>query len=92
MKNEVFFDISSKVEEITGVKISGRTEAATDAKYILITALSTLGYSNTEIAEAMGLTRQGVGYLKNCFRTRWELKRNCQEVVKWLESNYLSSK
>ena len=92
MKNEIFLDISSKVEEITGVKISGRTEAATDAKYILITALSELGYSNAEIAAAMGLTRQGVGYLKNCFRTRWELKRNCKEVIKYLESNYLSSK
>ena len=92
MKVEVFLDLKSKVEEITGVKVNGRTEAATDAKYILIIALSELGYSNTEIAAAMGLSRQGVGYIKSSFRNRWEIKSNCKEIGKYLESNYLTKK
>ena len=95
MMESIFNEVLQKVAEVTGADVlKGKSEASSDARYVLITALSKLGYSNAEVAEAMGMTRQGVGYLKNSYRRdgRWELVRNCQDIVKWVESEYLNIK
>ena len=95
MKESIFNEVLQKVAEVTGADVlNGKSEASSDARYVLITALSKLGYSNAEVATAMGMTRQGVGYLRNSYRRhgRWELVRYCQAIVKWVESEYLSVK
>lgn len=98
LKREFFDEVSEKVTDVTGVELCkmliSHSEECTDAKYILVKALSKIGFSDTDISMQIGCTRQAVGYIKNNYKKsdKWILSNHWQIVSKWIESKYLMSK
>lgn len=93
---EIFEDILSAVSDVTGIKradiISCRSEAATDARYILVRYLSKI-MPCTIIAAILGRTRQGIhSILARDKGDSWLIATNWKAVVKLLESKYFISK
>lgn len=95
-KENLFTQVSEKVSEITGIEIpqmlSSTTEECTDARYLLIRALTALSFTDIDIARHIGRTRQAVGYLRSRYKRskKWTLANDWKIIVKWLENNYLN--
>lgn len=95
MKQNLFVQVSEKISETTGIAIpdmlSSTTEECTDARYLLIRALTALSFTDIDIARHIGRTRQAVGYLRNKYKRskKWTLANDWKIIGKWLESNYL---
>jgi len=98
MKTKFFNEILQKVADVTGLDrekiLYGKCEESTDARYILIHALYKVGMSLLDIANLTCRTRQAVGYLMNNYKKsqKWMLENDLKSVLKWVESNYFSSK
>lgn len=98
MKNEdIFEEVMSVVSDVTGMSerdiLTSRTEEATDSRYLLVRALSKLGFTDTELASTLGCTRQAVGYLRNRYKKsgKWVLENGWKSISKWVENRYLDS-
>lgn len=98
MKQNLFTQVSEKVSETTGIAIadmlSSVTEECTDARYLLIRALTALSFTDIDIARHIGRTRQAVGYLRSKYKRskKWTLANDWKTISKWIENNYLQSK
>lgn len=96
MKQNLFTQVSEKVSETTGIAISDMLssvrEECTDARYLLIRALTALSFTDIDIARHIGRTRQAVGYLRNRYKRskKWTLANDWKTICKWLENNYLN--
>lgn len=94
--NEVVKIVSEHTGSDTKLMIKDKHEEFVNYRVILINALSKVGYSDTEIANKLGLTRQGVNWLKNKLSTRTNrnivLSSIWQNIVKELASNQFISK
>jgi hypothetical protein len=87
MKTKLFNEILSKVSEVTEIDkeeiLKSNKEECTDARYILIQLLFKMGFTDTEVSERMGCSRQSVNYAKNHFEERlgkWSVRTNYQEL------------
>ena len=95
MKQNLFIQVSEKVSETTGITIpdmlTSTKEECTDARYLLIRALTSLSFTDIDIAAHIGRTRQAVGYLRNNYKKskKWTLENDWKTIRKWLENNYL---
>lgn len=98
MKQNLFTQISEKVSETTGINIpemlSSTREECTDARYLLIRALTSLDFTDADIARHIGRTRQSVSYLRNNYKRcqKWTIANDWQTIRKWIVNNYLESK
>ena len=98
MKQNLFTQVSEKVSETTGIAIadmlSSVTEECTDARYLLIRALTALSFTDIDIARHIGRTRQAVGYLRSRYKRsrKWTIENDWKTIRKWIENNYLQSK
>jgi hypothetical protein len=99
MKKENLFSlVSEKVSEVTGIGIpqmlSSTTEECTDARYLLIRALSALDFTDIDIARHIGRSRQAVGYLRSKYKKsrKWTIANDWQSLRKWIENTFLNSK
>lgn len=97
-KENLFTQVSEKVSEITGIGIpqmlSSTTEECTDARYLLIRALSALDFTDIDIARHIGRSRQAVGYLRSKYKKsrKWTIANDWQSLRKWIENTFLNSK
>ena len=97
-KSEIYSDVLKKVMEITELRCSellhSQCETGTDARYLLVMSLSKLGFTDIEIGELIGKTRQSVGYLRHNYKKsdKWMLANQWKELRKWIESNYFICK
>lgn len=92
MKDSIFNEVLEKVSEVTGIErttiIHSNKEEATDARYILIKVLVSMGFTESEISEKLGCKRQAVNYAKNHFDDRlykWSFRVNygeCKKIIK----------
>ena len=89
MKDSIFNEVLEKVSEVTGIErttiIHSNKEESTDARYILIKVLVSMGFTESEISEKLGCKRQAVKYAKNHFDDRlyiWSFRVNYGEVKK----------
>ena len=87
MKTELFNEILSKVSEVTELQpeeiLKSNKEECTDGRYILIQLLFKMGFTDTEVSERMGCSRQSINYAKNHFEGRlgkWSVRTNYREV------------
>ena len=94
MKPKVLYDATlSMVCELTELTsddvLHCKNEVCTDARCVLVACLSRY-LTDTQIASLMGLTRQGVCYLRHSFeysrRYRWSVGVNAKEIGKELAS------
>lgn len=99
MKKENLFSlVSEKVSEVTGIGIpqmlSSTTEECTDARYLLIRALTALDFTDIDIARHIGRSRQAVGYLRSKYKKsrKWTIANDWQSLRKWIENTFLNSK
>ncbi len=99
MKKEIIFSqVSAFVSETTGIPVphmlSSTTEECTDARFLLVRALSTLSLTDTDIAHCIGRTRQAVGYLRSSYKRarKWTIENDWKTIRKWLENQYFQSK
>jgi hypothetical protein len=98
MKESLFFQISAFVAQTTGIPVSqmlsSTTEECTDARYLLVRALSAIDFTDADIARHIGRTRQAVGYLRHNYKRsrKWTIANAWKTIVKWMESNYLQCK
>lgn len=98
MKQNLFTQVSEKVSETTGIAIadmlSSVTEECTDARYLLIRALTALSFTDIDIARHIGRTRQAVGYLRSRYKRsrKWTIENDWKTIRKWIENNFLQSK
>lgn len=91
----IFEKVVEIVSEHTGAEpeliLKDRHEEYVSYRIILINALSKLGFSDTNIACRLGLTRQGVNWLKSKLDNRIKHNRILssiwQEISKSLASN-----
>ena len=96
-KENLFTQVSEKVSEITGIEISqmlsSTTEECTDARYLLIRALTVLNFTDIEIARCIGRTRQAVGYLRARYKrsNKWTIRNDWRIISNWLSENYLAN-
>lgn len=96
MKQNLFTQVSEKVSETTGISIpdmlTSVSEECTDARYLLIRALTALSFTDIDIARHIGRTRQAVGYLRSKYKRskKWTLANDWKTISKWIESNYLN--
>lgn len=97
-KENLFSQVSEKVSEVTGIGIpqmlSSTTEECTDARYLLIRALSALDFTDIDIARHIGRSRQAVGYLRSKYKKsrKWTIANDWQSLRKWIENTFLNSK
>ncbi len=97
---KIFQKVVEIVSEHTGAQVeqikSDKHEEFVNYRIILINALSKVGFSDSKIACKIGMTRQGVNFLKSKLDCR--LKHNrvlssiWQEISKELASNQFISK
>lgn len=87
MKTKLFNEILDKVAEVTEIHpeeiFKSNKEECTDARYILIQLLFKMGFTDTEVSERMGCSRQSINYAKNHFEERlgkWSVRANYREV------------
>ena len=98
MKENLFLQVSEKVSETTGIPVpsmlSSTTEECTDARYLLIRALSALDFTDIDIARHIGRTRQAVGYLRSKYKRceKWTIANDWKTICQWIENNYFKSK
>ena len=98
MKENLFHSVSAFVSETTGIPVSSMlsstTEECTDARYLLIRALSALDFTDIDIARHIGRTRQAVGYLRSKYKrsNKWILSRNWELIRQWMQREYFQSK
>lgn len=98
MKENLFQSVSAFVSETTGIEVpcmlSSTTEECTDARYLLIRALSALDFTDIDIARHIGRTRQAVGYLRSKYKRceKWTIANDWKIIRQWLENNYFKSK
>ena len=94
MKPSDLYDATlSMVCELTGLApdavLQSKTEECTDARCTLVGCLAHY-LTDTQMASLMGLTRQGVCYLRHSFeysrRYRWSVGANAKEISKELAS------
>lgn len=86
MKTELFNEIINKVAEVTELDkesiLNSNKEECTDARYILIQLLFKMGFTDTEVSERMGCSRQSINYAKNHFEERlgkWSVRVNYEK-------------
>lgn len=86
MKTELFNEILSKVSEVTELQpeeiLKSNKEECTDGRYILIQLLFKMGFTDTEVSERMGCSRQSINYAKNHFYERlgkWSVRVNYEK-------------
>ena len=92
---KIFEKVVEIVSERTGASFemikSDRHEESVSYRILLINALSKLGFSDTAIASKLGITRQGVNWLKSKMDSRLKhslvLSSIWQEISKALASN-----
>ena len=94
MKTELFNEILSKVSEVTELHpeeiLKSNKEECTDARYILIQLLFKMGFTDTEVSERMGCSRQSINYAKNHFEERlikWGVRVNYRDIEKYYKFN-----
>lgn len=98
MKENLFQSVSAFVSETTGIEVpcmlSSTTEECTDARYLLIRALSALDFTDIDIARHIGRTRQAVGYLRNKYKrsNKWILSRNWELIRQWMQREYFQGR
>lgn len=98
MKENLFLSVSAFVSETTGIPVPDMlhsiTEECTDARYLLIRALTALDFTDIDIARHIGRTRQAVGYLRNKYKKsrKWTIANDWKTIWQWLENNYLKCK
>ena len=98
MKENLFQSVSAFVSETTGIEVpcmlSSTSEECTDARYLLIRALSALDFTDIDIARYIGRTRQSVGYLRSKYKRceKWTIANDWKIIRQWLENNYFKSK
>ena len=98
MKQNLFTQVSEKVSETTGISIpdmlTSVSEECTDARYLLIRALTALSFTDIDIARHIGRTRQAVGYLRSRYKRscKWTIENDWKTIRKWIENNFLQSK
>lgn len=86
------------VSETTGIPVPdmlrSTTEECTDARYLLIRALTALSLTDIDIARHIGRTRQAVGYLRSKYKRsrKWLIANHWQIIWQWLENDFLKSK
>lgn len=89
--------MADKVTEVTGVGqeelIQSQKEASTDARHLLVRALSKIGFTDSDIASLIGKTRQSVGYMRHHYMrgNKWLQEKNWQIISKWMENNYFQA-
>lgn len=93
---EIFEDVLNVVCITTGIEradvLVNRSEASTDARYILVRYLAKL-LPHSIIAQLLGRTRQGIRSILNRQKgDTWLVQNNWKAVVKQLESKYFISK
>ena len=93
---EIFEDVLNVVCITTGIEradvLVNRSEASTDARYILVRYLAKL-LPHSTIAQLLGRTRQGIRSILNRQKgDTWLVQNNWKAVVKQLESKYFISK
>jgi hypothetical protein len=91
MKESIFNEVLQKVAEVTGIDpssiIHSNKEECTDARYILIKVLLSMGFTENEVSGKLGCKRQAVNYAKNHFDDRlrkWSFRVNygeCKAMV-----------
>ena len=98
MKENLFSSVSAFVSETTGIPVPDMlhsiTEECTDARYLLIRALTALDFTDIDIARHIGRTRQAVGYLRNKYKrsNKWILSKNWELIRQWLQREYFQSR
>lgn len=87
MKTKLFNEILNKVAEVTELDkesiLHSNKEECTDARYILIQLLFKMGFTDTEVSERMGCSRQSINYAKNHFEERlrkWSVRSNYRDI------------
>lgn len=97
-KQIIFSQVSAFVADTTGIPVplmlTSTAEDCTDARFLLIRALSTLSLTDTDIARCIGRTRQAVGYLRSSYKRgrKWTIENDWQTIRKWIENQYFKSK
>lgn len=91
MRTELFNEILSRVSEVTELGseeiLKSNKEECTDARYILIQLLFKMGFTDTEVSERMGCSRQSINYAKSHFDGRlvkWSVRTNYQDLSLFL--------
>lgn len=98
MKENLFRSVSAFVSETTGIPVPdmlvSTTEECTDARYLLVRALSALDFTDIDIARHIGRTRQAVGYLRSKYKRckKWTIANDWKTICQWLENNYFNCK
>lgn len=94
MKTELFNEILSKVSEMTELQpeeiLKSNKEECVDGRYILIQLLFKMGFTDTEVSERMGCSRQSINYAKNHFEERlvkWGVRVNYRDIAKYYKFN-----
>lgn len=87
--DEIFYEIIRVVEDVTGVSasdmISSNLSNNVDARHILVNVLSAHGFTDTDIARFLKMTRPGVCMIRNNFsyrKKRYFVNAYYQEVCK----------
>lgn len=94
MKTKIFNEILGKVAEVTEIDsdniLHSNKEECVDARYVLIQLLFKMGFTDTEVSERMGCSRQSVNYAKNHFEERlgkWSVRTNYRDLLLHLHIN-----
>ena len=94
MKPKDWYDATlPMVCELTGLTpdevLHNKSEECTDARCVLVACLSRY-ITDTQMATCMGITRQGVCYLRHSYaysrKYRWTVSMNVKEISKELAS------
>ena len=86
MKRELYNQALACVQKHTeiGVELmSSNREECVDARCLLVCALSRYGFTDTEIAQLMGVTRQCVSKLRSSLdirKRKWSVRTNWQRI------------
>lgn len=87
MKHEIYNQAVSCVLKHTEIGfemlIKSNREECADARCLLVCALSRFGFTDTEVAELMGVTRQCVSKLRTSLdlrKRKWSVRTNWQRI------------
>lgn len=86
MKRELYNQALACVQKHTELGVglmSSNREEVVDARCLLVCALSRYGFTDTEIAQQMGVTRQCVSKLKSSLdirKRKWSVRTNWQRI------------
>lgn len=82
--------ICKHVEVERDMLLRSNREDCVDARCLLVCALSRYGYTDTEVSELMGVSRQCVSKLRNSLDVRlrkWNVRMNWQSICNELATN-----